>query len=177
MCLSPSGLWGNDANKRVSPKLQREALLKVAEQMLAEPDPQRAVDLRNRRSPFVKPAPLVVETTQDGAPAPVVIEPVRLTNQQALAMVAERLRPRGTLILGSNRIVRLEGGGQLSAGTVLPLTVRGEEYRVVVESVQSDSFTLRLGGQTVTLPTNPSLPTGGVTFDNAPAPTGDEPTP
>jgi len=172
--FAPAGAWANEANKKVSPRSQRESVLEVADRLLAEPDLNRVAQLRERRSPFVRPEPVVAKADPESEVAgPVIAAPVRLTNQQALALVAERLRPRGTIIQGTTRIVMLEGGGRLSAGVELPLSVRGEDYKVVVDSVHSDHFVLRLGGQTLTLPTNPGLPTGGATFDrptSVPAP-------
>ena len=171
IAFAPADAWANEANKKVSPRSQRESVLEVADRLLAEPDLNLAAQLRERRSPFVLPEPVAAKPDPETEVAgPAIVAPVRLTNQQALALVAERLRPRGTIIQGATRIVMLEGGGRLSAGVELPLTVRGEDYKVVVDSVQSDHFVLRLGGQTLALPTNPGLPTGGATFDR-PSPT------
>lgn len=170
--LVPLGGFASEPVKRVSQKNQREEVLAVADRLLAEPDLIRAAELRGRKSPFVRPKPVAAEPDPASEiVGPAEVAPVRLSNQEVLKLVAEQLQPSGTMMRGADRFVRLVGLGLLREGAELPpASIAGETYRVVIESIQADQFVLRLGGQTLALPTTPAPATGGATLDRPAAP-------
>lgn len=98
-------------------------------------------------SPFV----MKVESVPEEVMEEVEEEPERerevrqVTDEEALALISERFRPLGSLVLGDRGLLQMPGGQRIGQGQVFRATVAGEEYEVEVERVTEEGYQLRLG--------------------------------
>lgn len=103
-----------------------------------------------RKSPFeiVSKAPVqkqVVVRPDEPQPPPVL----RLSESEALTIAAQNFKPAGSLITSTRRVLRLEGGRMVNEGHTFAVSIRGERYDVVIDSVSEDGYVLRLGEATL----------------------------
>lgn len=98
-------------------------------------------------SPFVMEVARVPEEVVEVEEAQVEVEPEvrRITEERALALISERFRPLGSLVLGDRGLLQMPGGQRIGQGQVFRATVAGQEYEVEVERVTEEGYQLRLG--------------------------------
>lgn len=145
----------------VTPKAQREELLSNAGQYLESaftPLVDAAAGIRNPFTPWIDPATLIVETPEDtsAVAAPVVVArpvqpvlPERLDDEQALSVLSaqfvEKYRPRGAFVKSQTAYLTSRDGRLLEQGSSIATTIREEPYELIVESVTTEGYTLRVG--------------------------------
>ena len=153
----PVGAQGADGNKRVKPRRERDLVMARLDRIFPETVAESTAPERN---PFVRPVAPTPEVESAGPEAPPVVVVRRLPAAEALRRVASSLQPGGSIVRGERQLVRLSGRW-MAAGDPLVSTIDGETFEVVVDTVTADTFTLRLGGQTLTLSNSPERSTGG----------------
>lgn len=135
---------------------ERAELLQSMDEVLAARDGQKAsfVDLT---SPFVygdlsqgakgtipgKEAATDSETDPEPEPK-TTQQPVRLSDAEALRLVARRFRPLGSLVIGDKGVLQMDSGRNLAEGESFKATVNGVSYRVYIADVSENGYILRL---------------------------------
>ena len=167
-----------DAAKRVLLKEDREATLAKMGAILkpAETDFDERIgevlnpfELYQEPEPVMEPEPVAVV---DSLPTLPTAAPVAKKKDDAvppgaiLRTVANLLKPRGSMIVGTNKIMFSAKGARLKEGDELPLKIRGKPYVVVVDTITQRDYTLRLGGETLTKPYQSGLSKGSIKFDS-----------
>ena len=149
--ITPALLRGQDEKPRlVLLKTDRQKTLDTAEAILHSEIPDFYENLKAAHSPFiVKPEEeVVVEETPEG-PKEVLRpkkppKPKDLPDAVILKSVADRLKPKGSLVTSRRSLLLFPNGGKLRVGDTIPVTVRGKEYEIVVQAITSNDYTLRL---------------------------------
>lgn len=132
----------------VSQPKQRAELLEGIDAILGRRPISALVSESGRRSPFLAVAaqPAPVRVAESGNLPPVVVAPVpRLSDEAALGLAARSFKPSGSLITSTRRVLRLDNGSMVNEGHVFSITIRGERYRVILDSVSEDGYVLRVG--------------------------------
>jgi hypothetical protein len=70
-------------------------------------------------------------------------QPVELPTEQLLARAADSIRPQGTMLIGSEPYLLLDGR-RYKSGDSISVNVDGLGVQVTVSSIQRNSYTLRL---------------------------------
>jgi len=131
------GVKAGDNPKAVLPTLRRaDAIKKAGEFLEIKPAGSEALvaELMDPFNPQVK-------RSRDKKPeaAPVVqVDPETL-----LARAADSIRPQGTMLIGEEPYLLLDGR-RFKAGDTIPVTIDGVGLQVTVTSIQRNSYTLRL---------------------------------
>jgi Ni/Co efflux regulator RcnB len=73
-------------------------------------------------------------------------QPVELPTEQLLARAAESIRPQGTMLIGSEPYLLLDGR-RYKSGDSISVNIDGLGVQVTVSSIQRNSYTLRLNDQ------------------------------
>lgn len=101
--------------------------------------------------------PLTVWREEEPEPERVPDQPVRepvqvrkLTDREAVAYIARRLRPTGQLISSTSAILNLEGGRSLRLNQRFRVSIGGVPYIAELVRVTDKDFTLRVGRETFT---------------------------
>lgn len=130
---------------RIMAKDKRGALLEATQGNLNMADPTLASRIGEARSPFVvyreEPKP-VVEARPVSTVTPT---DVRLPDAVVLKAFARSFRVKGVMNRGDQSLLSLRNGALVSVGASKTLSLRGQQYEVVIESISTSGYTLRLG--------------------------------
>jgi len=134
----------------IQPADQRTTLLDDL-RIVVENTDRDPVFLGNLESPFVEDLETTAERKADSededndnaAPVPEVTR--ALGDAVALRLIAQQFKPIGSLILGERAQLQLANGTRISAGDSFNATIQGTTYEVLIESVTSNGYTLRIG--------------------------------
>jgi hypothetical protein len=138
----------------VLPRERRTGILEQCAATLAMTDPAMGARLRASQSMFqARPqavaAPLgtaPASTGQDVPPPP----PERLTDEQALEMIARLFTPSGSMMLGDRAAVLFSDGRRMFRGETFTARIRDDTYPTELIEVTATTYTLRVGTATVT---------------------------
>lgn len=142
--LASTPLYGK-SEEQVIAHQTRTTIIEQAQAILddIQTTPQLATaDLAFPFHRIEKSEPEPVATTQDNQPD--VAPTIQASDSVILRAMAEQFTPTGSLIKADKRLLLLPGGNLISEGQSIPLTVRGQQYQILVEEVQKDGYTLRL---------------------------------
>jgi len=90
-----------------------------------------------------EPEKIIDKTERRPRHAPVV---GRLSDAQALAVVAEMIQPSGAMVsTRGNRLINPRPGEIWAQGERKNVTIRGEVYSLLIETVEIDHYVLRIG--------------------------------
>ena len=125
----------------VSLPTARKAFLEEAKQMLHLGSAKYEKSLTALSSPF---ALKVVHDVQ-------AVEGLKVgsSDPEILKRVAENLHPTGTILKGSKRLLLFDENS-LEEGDVIKIDLQGKIYRVKVEKIKRNGYTLRLNSSTYT---------------------------
>jgi hypothetical protein len=100
------------------------------------------------------PTPVVANVTAQGAPAVPVV--VKLSDQDRLSQLAEKLKPSGTVVKGGQRVLVFTNNPPMSAGQSLRVRFPGDDKdsEVVLTEVTENSYTLKLNDAILPVPFN-----------------------
>jgi hypothetical protein len=125
----------------VSLPSERRALLESAEKFLHQGNPSYEASLAKLDSPFALKAvhdDQVLRGLSGGSSDP-----------EILRRVAESLHPTGTIVKGDKRLLLFDENS-LEEGDVIKISLQGKVYRVKIEKIESNAYTLRLNSSTYT---------------------------
>lgn len=158
-CLCALSLSGNDKILSIS---AREKTITGVEQILeswknVENSPLIANQSLFFRVDVAAPEPEKMEEQ--------IVIPSSLSNQEALAIIANQLNPTGVLNFSGSNFLLLANGQRIKNDTELSFRIADKIYKVTIDSISSRSFRAKLGQDSlVTLIKNNS--TNSVSFDN-----------
>lgn len=144
--------------KHILKKEYRDDVLGKAEALLNLSDENFELRLSKVKSPFEKETPDSGATTpgmvtssgsDDPVPVPVKPVPTRLSDSQALRVIANTIRPTGVMRAGNRRLLLLSNNRNMRMGQVFVAKIRGEEYRVTISEITDNTFTLKVGQETI----------------------------
>jgi len=141
----------------------RQELLVLSEQLLDSGDSaffERVLDISNPYLIFVEKRVEVVGT--DGVVVPVLNE---LPDMAVLKIVADRLKPKGSLIMGGKRVLLLEKSGKLTLGDTIPITIRKVTYEVILSEISDKTYTIKLNDTERIVSTRVKQVRGKIAFD------------
>ena len=151
-------------DKRVSMKDKREGLLSTSDKLLNPGDPEQLKRFEKVRNPFEP----YVEPTIEPDPEPVTkTQPKQINEKLILMQVVRILKPKGSLILGENRILILEDRKKLREGDIIPARVGGITYKVQITEITSRNFSLSLNQTKLTSGFSRASSKGKVTLNKA----------
>lgn len=73
----------------------------------------------------------------------------RLSDQDALSIIARNFKPTGIMALGDRKAIVLPDGRNLPAGSNFSATINGETYTIEITEINPGGYTLRLGNSTL----------------------------
>ena len=141
----------------------REELLELSEQLLDSGDPtfyERVLDLPN---PYMVHVEKRVEVVGPGGAVEVVSN--ELPDLTVLKIVADRMKPKGSLIMGGKRVLLLEKSGKLTLGDVIPITIRNVTYKVIIADISDRTYTIKLNETERIVNTRGKQGRGTIAFD------------
>jgi hypothetical protein len=151
-------------DKRVSLKDRREGILSSAEKFLNPGNPEllkRFEEVWNPFEPYVEP-------TIEPDPEPVTAtQPKQINEKLILMQVVRLLKPKGSLILGENRILILEDRKKLREGDIIPAKIGGVTYKVQITEITGRNFSLSLNQTKLTSGFSKASSKGKVTRNKA----------
>lgn len=155
-CLSGLGLELLAAPQDVVLPRERRTELLTGVQTILELKHKERQFFAEATSPFgrIVEGPSLVEAgsghSGDAVATPVVATPPpRLSDERALAAVAAKFKPEGSLVGATTAFLNLPGGNRMELGDSFQATIRGHSYRITIQDVTADSYTLRCGTATV----------------------------
>lgn len=136
-------LFCSSALSAISLPTDRKALLAEGERMLYQGGADYEASLAQLKSPF---ALKVVHDTE-------AVQGIKAgdTDPEILKHVAENLHPTGTIVKGDKRLLLFDENS-LEEGDVIKIDLQGKIYRVKIEKVKRNAYTLRLNSSTYTQP-------------------------
>lgn len=135
----------------VSSPAQRQASLDLAARLLAakaNPAATLPDDLVDPFNPTALAGPTPTVKPGTGAP-PIIAAPS--SSSEILQKIAPEIRPSGIMTLGGTPLL-LIGEKKLKVGDNLTIKFEGNEYTLVVTSIDRTSFRLRLNNEEITRP-------------------------
>jgi hypothetical protein len=136
-------------NGTVIPVRDREAILALADRLLAHGSVDNAADLNLLRDPFevMLASVPVVETNN-----PVVVTAApRYNDGQILDAIAPRVNPTGSVRIGGVDYL-LFGQKRLKVGEMLTITYEGSVYMIEITSIERNNFRIRLNSEELVRP-------------------------
>lgn len=121
--------------------VDRQELLELSEQLLDSGDPAFHNRVLKTPSPYLVFVPKLVEVDSDGVERLVSF---KLPDSAVLKIVADRMKPKGNLIMGGKRVLILEKSGKLTMGDVIPITIRDVSYKVIISDISDKTYTIKL---------------------------------
>jgi len=128
-----------DNPKAVLPSIRRVDVIKKADELLALQPADSAALTAELGDPFYP----TVKRLRDKKPG---AEPVSIDPKYLLARAAESIKPQGTMLIGDEPYLLLDGK-RYKSGDAIPVTIDGAGYQITVTSIQRNSYTLRLNDQ------------------------------
>ncbi len=147
---------------RIGKMADRQELLELSEQLLESGDPaffERALDLP---SPYLVHVEKRVEVVGAGVEEVVSNE---LPDLAVLKIVADRIKPKGSLIMGGKRVLLLENSGKLTLGDTIPITISKVTYKVIVSDISDKTYTIKLNETERIVSTRGKQDRGKIAFD------------
>jgi len=144
-------------------KADRQDLLVLSEQLLDSGDSaffERVLDLYSPYLVFVEKRVEVVDAA--GVVVPVSDE---LPDMAVLKILADRLKPKGSLIMGGKRVLLLEKSGKLTLGDAIPITIRNVTYEVILSEITDKTYTIKLNETERIVNTRVKQGRGKIAFD------------
>lgn len=133
----------------VMPVRDREAILALAERLLAQDSTELTADLNLLRDPFeVMIADVPVADT---GPQVVVAAAPRYNDSQILEAIAPRVNPTGSVRIGGVDYL-LFGQKRLKVGELLTITYEGSVYMIEITSIERNNFRIRLNSEELVRP-------------------------
>lgn len=130
-----------DNPKAVLPSMRRLDAIKKADEFLAI----RPANSEELTADLTDPFYPEVKRVRDKKPG--TVEPaVVVSPELLLARAAESIKPQGTMLIGSEPYLLLDGK-RYKAGDLIPVTIDGVGVQVTITSIQRNSYTLRLNDQ------------------------------
>jgi len=148
---------------KIKKKADRQELLELSEQLLDSGDStffERVLEIYSPYLIFVEKRVEVVGT--DGVVVPVLNE---LPDMAVLKIVADRLKPKGSLIMGGKRVLLLEKSGKLTLGDTIPITIRKVTYEVILSGISDKTYTIKLNDTERIVSTRVKQVRGKIAFD------------
>ena len=130
---------------------ERETLLADSKAVIGNTG-KDAVSADGIISPFIKkrrPAPepeSVITQVEEDPEAPL---PEVLADEVALNLIGRQFKPLGSLVMGDKGILQLERGRTIGEGETIKAEIKGRTYEVIIDSVTSSGYRLRLGDATL----------------------------
>ena len=151
-------------DKRVSLKDRREDILSSSDKLLNPGNPELLKRFENVRNPFEP----YVEPTIEPDPEPVTkTQPKQINEKLILMQVVRILKPKGSLILGENRILILEDRKKLREGDIIPARIGGTIYKIQITEITGRNFSLSLNQTKLTSGFSRASSKGKVTLNKA----------
>jgi hypothetical protein len=130
----------------ILPVESRTGVMDGMQKTLANVD-REAMDFKVVPSPFNPPedAP-EAEADQPQSTAPrIVISSARMSDRDALRIIASQFKPIGSLVVGERGVLQLASGNTMEEGASFAAKIKGHNYPVVISEVTSKGYTLSLG--------------------------------
>ena len=151
-------------DKRVSLKDRREEILSSADKLLNPGSPELLKRFEKVWNPFEP----YVEPTIEPDPEPVTTtQPKQINEKLILMQVARLLKPKGSLILGENRILILEDRKKLREGDIIPARIGGITYKIQLTEITGRDFSFSLNQTKLTSGFSKASSKGKVTLNKA----------
>ena len=148
-CVFVTGL-GSALSGQVQRPEAREETLDGMHEVLARKECPTG-DFADLESPFYSDAKPAVEIEEKPEEEPVEEEavnqvlPEAMGDAAALAIIARRFKPLGSMVLGERGYLQLPKGRTIEKGQSFRAEIRGFVYEAFVQDVTERSYTLQLG--------------------------------
>lgn len=126
----------------ISQPSSRRLLLEAGEQMLHQGSSEKRLEIDRLSSPFALKAIPEIQAVGD-------VDVGGSSDPDILRRVAASLHPTGTIVKGDKRLLLFDENS-LEDGDIIKITLQGKIYRVRVEKVERNAYTLRLNSSTYT---------------------------
>lgn len=133
----------------VMPVNDRNAVLALADHLLANESDEYVAELNLLRDPFQVMLANVTEV--DTGTQVVVAAAPRYNDSQVLEAIAPRVNPSGTVRIGGVDYL-LFGQKRLKVGEKLTITYEGSVYMIEITSIERNNFRIRLNSEELVRP-------------------------
>ncbi len=141
-------LTGSAAPDVAAPS-QRMVAVKFAEHVLS---PKPVATLPNSFNPFTLAGDRMSSSdVADQEQAAAAKAAMLASNRNLLAVLAEKLEPKGTFVVGGEAIILL-GQKKLKVGEVYPITFEGAVYELEITAIETTRFSVRYKNEELTRP-------------------------
>ncbi len=141
-------LTGSAAPDVAAPS-QRLIAVKFAEHLL---NPSPPANLPNSFNPFTLAGDRTSSSdVADQEQAAAAKAAMLASNRNLLAVLAEKLEPKGTFVVGGEAIILL-GQKKLKVGEIYPITFEGAVYELEITAIETTRFSVRYKNEELTRP-------------------------
>ncbi len=140
--MAAAGADSSSSNRAVLPPARRLEALKDASRMLEARQATWKAAVADLPDPFFRTT--FVPKIEEATPEPVAR--AERPDLEVLQLAAEQIRPTGTMMVDGENYL-LMGGKRHKAGAMLPVTIDGIVYQILITAIDGKSYVLRLNEQ------------------------------